>query len=136
MAANFRTTAKAKLDAMVGKDLSNQHFYFGYDKASERTGQPSYRTAAKPTHISNKPQALGDPEVNLQAKNYDNDHKNDWVRGRNESGEKKPAFDHVSGRQPLPKSPALASAQGIRPRQGGYADGALGRRNPKPVGER
>lgn len=42
------------------------------------------------------PQKLGD-ERNLQGPDHDNDHPDDWVRGKGESAEGKPSFKDSQG---------------------------------------
>ena len=75
--------------------VDNTHKW-GRAKARERYGeQPS---AAMRVPVRNKPQALGDPETNLQDMPlYDNIHRDDWIRGKGESAEGKPDFDRSKG---------------------------------------
>ena len=63
---------------------------WGRDKARERYGalrDPDMRVSEQCY-----PQKLGDPN-NLQGNYYDNDVRNDWRRGANETAENMPNFD-------------------------------------------
>ena len=60
---------------------------YGVAKAEERYGKSDYPMGkgAPPPPIQNKPQRLGDPN-NLQGAKYDNNHREDWVRGFGKGG--------------------------------------------------
>lgn len=71
---------------------------WGRQKARERYGKLSDTAMVPRDEDANKPQKLGDKN-NLQGPGYDNDHRNDWVRGGpNESAEGKPGFDRTEGK--------------------------------------
>lgn len=69
---------------------------WGREKARERYGSSRGTGGVNnlgPAEDNSKPQKLGDMN-NLQGPDYENDHRNDWVRGGpNESAESKPGFD-------------------------------------------
>jgi hypothetical protein len=117
---NFKDSQRTKIERMVGRDLAKVHVH-EYDRAARFAGVPSHtepKSYRPPNPNQNKPQALGDPETNLQGPAYDNDHRNDWVRGRGQSGEGKPGFDKMQGRQPQPANP---SGEGPGARRSNYS---------------
>jgi hypothetical protein len=63
---------------------------WGANKARERYGAPTNQGMTKPEDRS-APQKLGDRN-NLRGPGWQNDHKNDWVRGANETAENKPGY--------------------------------------------
>lgn len=64
---------------------------WGKKTAKERYGVSRPGDVNSPEDRS-QPQKLGD-RANLQGPDYDNNHANDWVRGKGESAEGKPGFD-------------------------------------------
>jgi hypothetical protein len=87
---------------MVDRGNVNKHRYsmsgvkaveeskWGAAKAREWVGAPKQvdmTVKGDPT----APQKLGDRN-NLQGPGYRNDHKNDWIRGANETAENKPGY--------------------------------------------
>jgi hypothetical protein len=67
---------------------------WGRGKARELAGEPKYFNGApQPSGKLQRPQSPED----RHAPGYDNDHRNDWVRGRNEDGAP-PQFDRLRGR--------------------------------------
>jgi hypothetical protein len=64
---------------------------WGRSTARERYGKPEFFQGAPSPKDVHAPQKLGDAN-NLQGPGYANIHRDDWVRGRGESGEGKPNF--------------------------------------------
>jgi hypothetical protein len=76
---------------------------WGSDKARQRYGELQYdKTPPPPPKDQSRPQRLGDSS-NLQGKNYDNNHREDWVRGFGkggvESAEGYPCFDRSGSKR-------------------------------------
>jgi hypothetical protein len=64
---------------------------WGHATAYERYGKPQNFHGAPPPEDKHAPQKLGDAN-NLQGPKYSNIHRDDWIRGKGESGEGKPNF--------------------------------------------
>ena len=62
---------------------------WGADKARERYG--AVKTPDMKAKDMSAPQRLGDSN-NLRGPGWQNDHPNDWVRGKGETAEGKPGF--------------------------------------------
>jgi hypothetical protein len=64
---------------------------WGRRTAEERYGPLEYRNGAPRPEDRSEPQRLGDSN-NLRGPGWQDDHANDWIRGKNEDATKRPGF--------------------------------------------
>src|SRR5262245_38283143 len=90
MARDFVNKTRTGIPGVKGLERVTNASEWGERTATQRYGGDT-RTFPAEDLNANKPQKLGD-KYNLQGNNYDNDVRNNWLRGAGESAEGKPNF--------------------------------------------
>jgi len=91
--ATFRSAQKAKMESLIGKDLTARHWEFLPARAERLSGAQGHEVP--PPRDSHRPQM----DEDKQASDYINRTAESWARGRDEDAERMPHYDHYDHRR-------------------------------------